>query len=475
MQLVSQYRTVAFLAAASTLATFFYSSSWFKISVVQEESSKHAYYPPGSSQPSLSPNNRNQSGKLVSQNNARIEAINSKAFVHFCNAKNDDADPMSKNDSDLTEFASYQEWMKYINNNSNANSNSNINDDTDDNTTTELPRFLERPLDNWIVNLTAIQEPCNRLIHTSAHCLDYLTQEHKYLIPSKSTSSPRNMDFHVFWRGPITDKLYLSAHSFLFTQPLDRSKLHLWIDSAYLPGGVPEDYTKNKYAAPLVSEPLNRFIQIHAWDQTAELAYSYGEQEEDSLNENKQQSQKSVSSVALSDEARFLILNRNGGIYLDADVLLLKDMSPFFDSGLEFAYEWSNTRLYNTAVLRLFPGSSVARRILDGAKAREAEIMDRKAREEQELEAEAEEVREEEEAEATTEADEEDEEDDEEDDEEQQSDEKEASSGLQDSGFVRQPKPRTKKATIPKLSKREMRPEEIYHPARLRGYLRPQD
>ncbi|KAF9992419.1 hypothetical protein BGZ80_005428 [Entomortierella chlamydospora] len=467
MQLVNQYRTVAFLAAASTLATLFYSSTSSRISVGQEEPSKHTYQSSGSSWPLK---NQNQNGKLVSENNARIAAINSKAFVHFCNAKNDDEDLMSKNDSGLTEFASFQEWIKYIN----SNTSVNTSDSPDDNIINKLPRFLERPLDNWIVNLTAIQEPCNRLVHTSAHCLDYLSQEHKYLIPSKLTSSPRNMDYHVFWRGPITDKLYLSAHSFLFTQPLNRSKLHLWIDSADLPGGVPEDYTKNKYAASLVSEPLNRFIQIHAWDQAAELAYSYGKQQkvESFMNENKRPPQR-VKPVALSDEARFLILNRNGGIYLDADVLLLKDMSPFFDSGLEFAYEWSNTRLYNTAVLRLFPGSSVARRILDGAKAREAEIMDRKAREKLVLEAEAEGDREEEKAKVATEEDSEEEEDEEE--AAVDYDEKEASSGQQDSILARHPKDRTKEASLPKLSKREMRPEEIYHPARLRGYLRPQD
>ncbi|KAI7817381.1 hypothetical protein BC939DRAFT_465946 [Gamsiella multidivaricata] len=187
------------------------------------------------------------------------------------------------------------------------------------------------------------------------------------------------MDFHIFWRGPINDKLYLSAHSFLFTQPLDKARLHLWIDSSHFPDGLPEDYTKNEFAAPLVSRPMNKYITIHAWDQEAELAYLYGGLRTPTLAQKKQQR---VGLEALSDEARFLILNCNGGIYLDADVLLLKDMSPFYDAGVEFAYQCSNTEMYNIAILRLFPGSTVARRILDGAKAREAEIMQRKLREE---------------------------------------------------------------------------------------------
>ncbi|ORZ27704.1 hypothetical protein BCR41DRAFT_367297 [Lobosporangium transversale] len=290
------------------------------------------------------------------------------------------------------------------------------------------------------------------------------------------------MDFHIFWRGPITDKLSLSSHAFLFTQPLNRAHLHLWIDSADLPGGVPEDYIKNPYSAPLVTEPLNQYITIHSWNQTAELAYSYPNQQ----SEQEIGKDGPAKPVALSDEARFLILNRNGGIYLDADVLLLKDMSPFYDAGLEFAYEWSHTGMYNTAILRLLPGSSVARRILDGAKRRKAEILrlkqlerelQRQRMEEQQLEAEMEEMEEEERREKEL--------------ENIRDEEKEASVAKKSTlDFVHQVrthvknkalKPLPKSSSHRRLRRRQlrvlhgMRPEEIYHPARLREYLRPQD
>ncbi|KAF8960100.1 hypothetical protein BGZ46_001642 [Entomortierella lignicola] len=377
-------------------------------------------------------------------------------------------------DHNIPNFSSFQEWMDYIH-------DSGYETD-DDSTTTKPPRFLERPLDNWIVNLTAILEPCDRLIHTSAHCLDYLTREHEYLIPAQpSLSSSEEMNFHIFWRGPITDKVYLSALSFLFTQPLHRSKLHIWIDSADLPDGIPEDYTKNEYAAPLVSELLSRFIKIHAWDQAAEVEYSYGKNKRNDLLKDLEvqvkESNEPAKPVALSDEARFLILNRNGGIYLDVDVLLLKDMSPFYDSGLEFAYEWSSTRQYNTAILRLFPGSSVARRILDGARAREAKILNGKAIEKlaelEKLESEAEKDTEGEAGRVIEEGEEVGEEVSE---EEGQKDNEIQVDGQPDVRFVHQSRIRHKEVSILKLSKRrEMRPEEIYHPARLREYLRPQD
>ncbi|KAF9309030.1 hypothetical protein BG003_010295 [Podila horticola] len=189
------------------------------------------------------------------------------------------------------------------------------------------------------------------------------------------------MDFHMFWKGPVNDKLSMSVHAFLFTQPLDRARLHLWIDSSDLPGGVAEDYEQNEFAKPIVSPAIAQHVHIYAWNQKAFEEFAYGPQE------SKQEDLPSPTGpatppVALSDEARFLILYKYGGMYLDADVLLLKDMSPFYDSGIQFAYEWSNTEMYNTAVLKLNQNSSVARRILDGAKARAKEAQDMQWRKE---------------------------------------------------------------------------------------------
>ncbi|KAF9926820.1 hypothetical protein FBU30_003674 [Linnemannia zychae] len=388
--------------------------------------------------------------------------MNSQAFVRFCNSNPPSADTPVSSSPSVPTFSSYNQWIEFINHKNAVNPavQPTEDNDTGSNGEKEELKYLDRPLRNWIVNLTAIAEPCDRRIHSSAHCLNFLTREHQYLIPTRQTSEePATMNFHIFWRGPITDKLSLSSFSFLFTQPLDRSHLHLWIDSADLPNGAPEDYTKNKFAAPMVTAPLNQFITIHAWDQAAEIAFSYPtdpsvQSDENTKNgiNNKKSGQEPGSSttdpvkpVALSDEARFLILNRHGGIYLDADVLLLKDMSPFFDSGYEFAYEWSSTGMYNTAILRLFPNSSVARRILDGAKTRELELLQAKLKEQRASQ-----------------------EDQEEENDSEFEDEVEESLSKKASGLVAGNKPR-------RLAKREMRPEEIYHPARLRAYLRPED
>ncbi|KAG0373808.1 hypothetical protein BGX24_011223 [Mortierella sp. AD032] len=426
-------------------------------------------------------------GLLVSDKNARIAAMNSQAFVNFCNSVPPPppttltTPPSASSPDQVPTFDSYKEWIDYINNKNSVRNEATTHVEGDDANSKASLEFLERPLRDWVVNLTALAEPCDRRIHTSAHCLAYLTREHQYLIPTRQNSEEQApMDFHIFWRGPFTDKLSLSSFSFLFTQPLDRSHLHLWIDSADLPNGLPEDYTQNVYAAPMVRAPLNQFITIHAWDQAAELAYSYGEkpsvqaadddddftgnndnegeeqlQEQGSLTQNK----APVKPVALSDEARFLILNRNGGIYLDADVLLLKDMSPFFDSGIEFAYEWSNTGMYNTAILRLFPGSSVARRILDGAKERELELLKAKLKEQQARQEEHDEGNDSEYNE----------------EEGEETDVKKKATGPVAGDKTHKAASASSTPNRRQLSKREMRPEEIYHPARLRAYLRPED
>jgi len=447
---------------------------------------------------------------LISTNNARVAALNTEAFARFClpaqqqqqhriemednpphvaeektNQKEDGQNERKQRvqGKDIA-FAAYAEWMDYIHNKNTGHEqkapvlvNESIpelleNKDDEDKegvdqdkqqstsshsrkiTTKPRPQFLERPLHGWIVNLTALREPCDRKIHSSAHCLAYLAQEHLYLVPSRQSREmanrrrpkhrewlpdpdleglgvvaaessemsdddygynnddedededegeidteesaastneayPTPMDFHIFWRGPISDKLSLAVHAFLFTQPLDRSRLHLWIDSSDLPGGKPEKYAKNPFSQDLVSDPIRQYVKIHPWYQADQESFAYPSPPSQPSETTETTESTTVTRgltmtvdnvvppVALSDEARFLILHRYGGMYLDADVLLLKDMSPFYDAGVEFAYEWSNTEMYNTAVLRLNKGSSVAKRILEAAKEKQGQVMEK--------------------------------------------------------------------------------------------------
>ncbi|MBW0485558.1 hypothetical protein O181_025273 [Austropuccinia psidii MF-1] len=64
-------------------------------------------------------------------------------------------------------------------------------------------------------------------------------------------------------------------------------------------------------------------------------------------------------SVVLSDMARFVLCHRFGGIYLDADTILLRDWEELWGWRGQFAYRWSRLEKYNTAVLRLHRHSAL--------------------------------------------------------------------------------------------------------------------
>ena len=64
-------------------------------------------------------------------------------------------------------------------------------------------------------------------------------------------------------------------------------------------------------------------------------------------------------SVILSDMARFVLCHRFGGIYLDADTILLRDWEELWGWKGAFAYRWSRLETYNTAVLKMHKGSAL--------------------------------------------------------------------------------------------------------------------
>ena len=77
--------------------------------------------------------------------------------------------------------------------------------------------------------------------------------------------------------------------------------------------------------------------------------------EDDLLNHAGSKSSSSYDrpSVILSDMAHFVLCHRFGGIYLDADTILLRDWEELWSWKGVFAYRWSRLENYNTAVLRM--------------------------------------------------------------------------------------------------------------------------
>lgn len=252
--------------------------------------------------------------------------------------------------------------------------------------------------------------------------------------------------FHIFWAGPFTDKPYLAALSFLFTQNLGlnypipdqahdfgkpltnsprdrflskvcRPQLHIWINpgaAAAVPDPTARDkmfasLAANEWSAPLLHKRFEEVIKFNLWNTTEQLdgipelrdhwrslpLFNSGgvkynnvpknktKKPEPKAADNKESDPAAPSptdnssdddssedemyarvgslsssgydrlSVVLSDMARFVLTHRFGGIYLDADTLLLRDWEPLFQWSGAFGYRWSRLEKYNTAVLKM--------------------------------------------------------------------------------------------------------------------------
>ncbi|KAK9765256.1 hypothetical protein K7432_006549 [Basidiobolus ranarum] len=214
-----------------------------------------------------------------------------------------------------------------------------------------------RPPGRYIADTKTIMEKCNQIKHTTAECLEFLdVSTEKYLFPA-SPDVPKNnenicsadepsMLFHIFWRGPFTDKIALTVKSFLYTQPLECSKLVIWLHE----WGTAEQLLENEFSKPFLDFPA-RLIEFKRWNLDTILSLS-----PDFANVKTQK----INTVGYSDMVRFLVLHVYGGIYLDGDVLLLRDMRPLYHTPENFAYKWSYTNVYNTAVFRMRPNSTTS-------------------------------------------------------------------------------------------------------------------
>ena len=201
--------------------------------------------------------------------------------------------------------------------------------------------------------------------------------------------------FHMFWTGPFSDKPYMAIISFLYTQntglhvdvyPEDkaacRPQLWLWVNPGPANKLHNADATENMmnsirnspWVAPFLHPRFKDVIHFKVWDTAEEL---------DSIPEIKDEWRKLTSvfesngkviqpqenaadsdtatsadsydklSVALSDLVRFVVCHRYGGIYLDMDMLFLRDWEELWGWKGAFAYSWSAMSRYNTAVLHM--------------------------------------------------------------------------------------------------------------------------
>ena len=151
--------------------------------------------------------------------------------------------------------------------------------------------------------------------------------------------------YHTFWKIKESKRhhfrvLILQIISFLVTQDHNRAIFIIWIQRKF-PININRQindrfayYLKNN----IIKIKILNFIDLCS---NGKFKSCY----------RKCASVRNQNSVAFSDFVRFLVLYKYGGIYVDGDVIFLRDMRPFWNKN--FVHRWSFTEDYNTAVMGL--------------------------------------------------------------------------------------------------------------------------
>ena len=189
--------------------------------------------------------------------------------------------------------------------------------------------------------------PDERLYWDADHCLRFL----RGLETPDEEDAPTGELYHLYWSGPITNKHAFAIKSLLATQR-HRGEVCLWLDAE---NGYP-GHERNEALQPLLPE-----ISVRPFDPVLECR--------DTPIEDRTDLQEHPSPLERANLLRLVTLYKHGGVYLDLDTMLLRDLSDLFDQPFmteDFTYRWSADLPYgNNAVLRFRRGSENAWKLLE--------------------------------------------------------------------------------------------------------------
>ncbi|KAJ8605901.1 hypothetical protein CTAYLR_004191 [Chrysophaeum taylorii] len=144
--------------------------------------------------------------------------------------------------------------------------------------------------------------------------------------------------FHTWWDGPLARVVQLFLRSFRATQHPECAKLVVWTPRAGSERSTPAAeamvaQVESMRGAPVVFRELE--LEAMAKDTVFEdfvrrAVLPVAWETSDSKREGTKH---------FSDFLQLFVLHRYGGIYLDADMVLLRDFYPLW--GLNFEYQWS--------------------------------------------------------------------------------------------------------------------------------------
>ena len=220
--------------------------------------------------------------------------------------------------------------------------------------------------------------------------------------PSASTigtCSGPIIPYHVYWSGPATWRVEVFIKSHLYTQNLACSRLWLWLDADRTPNAAEKMLTRDPLFKRFLPFVERGDIRVLNWNFPTRIPLPAGMDHTDGIgyysNPGKpnhkgetavadgiiadasgQQylvltpKQMTFFPQAISDAVRFIMLHLHGGVYMDMDVLMLRDMRPLLlPKDHAFAERWaahSHPGDYNTAIMSLTANSSLSSYLLRG-------------------------------------------------------------------------------------------------------------
>lgn len=166
---------------------------------------------------------------------------------------------------------------------------------------------------------------------------------------------PAPVMFHMYWRArragffrrvrPFGRKQALPVKAFLATQDLSRCSLTVWSDV---------DLSSNPWVTPFAD-----LINLRRYRPEDEVR---GTPLEDRPDLYGQQDRRVWRD---GDLFRILALHNYGGVYVDMDVVLLRNLGPLLDR--EFIYQWEDyDGVYNGALMHLQRRGRFSRELIAG-------------------------------------------------------------------------------------------------------------
>lgn len=217
-----------------------------------------------------------------------------------------------------------------------------------------------RVLDVNKVMKLCVNEDCMRLLKDTE---SYTTEVDSAAFERQYCGAEKVL-FHMYWDGHMTDRTALILRSYLYTQDLQCTKMILWTmnstsflcqnTSSTIPGCNRYDQQASRW---------KEHVEFRLLDLPGELA-KVSRFVGRAINVSYVEA-RAVDGLDFSDIFRYTILANHGGVYIDADVLLLRDFQVLWEH--EFAYRWSGMDNCNTAVFRLKKEGAIARSMIADA------------------------------------------------------------------------------------------------------------